>query len=261
MTLRQALKTGRVKRVPVIAGVDRDENLVGFPVTVADYTALVQAQYGSIAAQVLALYPVSRFNSPFVAWRMVAADSNTVCSALRTAQKLSRWMPVFAYEIDYGDPAAPSRIALRGESSSAIFRASAWLRKGRCPTTLIAALRSVRVAGEPSVAMRVMRSVNATTPAATLCRSAAHASSFVASAPASTSASRPASDIASWMPVFIPWPPAGLCTWAASPQSRTRPLRGLSATLWCTRNRETHTLSRMCACVASGPRASSSAWT
>jgi carboxylesterase type B len=103
MTLRQALKTGRVNRVPVIAGVDRDENLIGFPVTPADYTALVQRQFESIAPQVLALYPLNRFNSPFVAWRTVAADSGTVCSALRTATELSRWMPVFAYEIDFGD--------------------------------------------------------------------------------------------------------------------------------------------------------------
>jgi len=115
ITLRQALKTGRVNRVPVIAGVDRDENLVGFPVTAADYTALVQAQYGEIAAQVLALYPVVRFNSPFVAWRTVAADSDTVCSALRTAEELSRWMPVFAYEIDFGDVGTAST----GESMGA----------------------------------------------------------------------------------------------------------------------------------------------
>jgi para-nitrobenzyl esterase len=115
MTLRQALKTGRVNQVPVIAGVDRDENLVGFPVTAADYTALVEAQYGPVAAEVLALYPLVRFNSPFVAWRTVAADSDTVCSALRTAEELSRWMPVFAYEIDFGDVSS----ATTGESMGA----------------------------------------------------------------------------------------------------------------------------------------------
>jgi para-nitrobenzyl esterase len=115
MTLRQALRSGHVNRVPVIAGVDRDENLVGFPVTTADYTALVEAQYGSHAADVLALYPLARFNSPFVAWRTVAADSDTVCSALRTAEELSRWMPVFAYEIDFGDVSS----ATTGQSTGA----------------------------------------------------------------------------------------------------------------------------------------------
>jgi hypothetical protein len=29
---------------------------------------------------------------------------------------------------------------------------------------------------------------------------------------------------ASWMPVFMPWPPAGLCTWAASPARKIRPV-------------------------------------
>ncbi len=122
MTLRQALQTGRVNRVPVIAGVDRDENLIGFPVTAADYVQLVGRQYGRFADRVLALYPVNRFNSPFVAWRTVAADSSTVCSALRTAQELSRWMPVFAYEIDYGDPWPPR---FTGESMGA-SHVAAW---------------------------------------------------------------------------------------------------------------------------------------
>jgi para-nitrobenzyl esterase len=103
-TLRQALETGQVNRVPVIAGTGRDENLVGFPATPSDYTAIIQNQYPSIADRVLALYPLSHFNSPFVAYRTVAADSNTVCSALRTAEELSRWMPVFEYQVDYGDP-------------------------------------------------------------------------------------------------------------------------------------------------------------
>ena len=122
MTLRQALQSGRVNRVPVIAGTDRDENLVGFPVTASDYTALIQTQYASIAQRVLSLYPLSRFNSPFVAYRTVSADSNTVCSALRTAEELSRWMPVFEYEIDYGDP-WPARFT--GESMGA-SHVAAW---------------------------------------------------------------------------------------------------------------------------------------
>jgi para-nitrobenzyl esterase len=103
MTLRQALRSGSVNRVPVIAGVDRDENLAGTPVTAADYTQIVDAQFGSIAAEVLARYPLNRFYSPYVAWRTVTADAYTVCSALRTAEELSRWMPVFEYEIDFGD--------------------------------------------------------------------------------------------------------------------------------------------------------------
>jgi para-nitrobenzyl esterase len=104
MTLRQALQTGAVNRVPVIAGTDRDENLLGTATTQSDYEQLVGNQYGNLAPQVLALYPLSRFYSPFVAWRTVAADSATVCSSLRTDQDLARWMPVYGYEIDNGDP-------------------------------------------------------------------------------------------------------------------------------------------------------------
>ena len=124
MTLRQALRTGRVNRVSVIVGTDRDENLIGFPTTdPATYTALVQAQYGAHANEVLARYPVNRFNSPFVAWRTVAADSSTVCSLLRTAGELSRWMPVYTYLIQYGDP-WPQRFT--GESMGA-GHVNAWV--------------------------------------------------------------------------------------------------------------------------------------
>ena len=102
-TLRQALKTGRVNRVPVIAGVNRDENLVGTATTPEQYRALVDAQYGRFAQDVLRLYPLERFDSPFVAFRTIAADSNTVCPALVTDRGLARWMPVYAYEIDDTD--------------------------------------------------------------------------------------------------------------------------------------------------------------
>jgi para-nitrobenzyl esterase len=103
MSLRQALRTGHVNRVPVIAGTDRDENLVGDPTTASAYAQLVQTQYGKYANQVLALYPVSRFDSPYVAFRTVAADSNTVCPAIVTDQELARQMPVYGYLITDND--------------------------------------------------------------------------------------------------------------------------------------------------------------
>jgi para-nitrobenzyl esterase len=123
MTLRQALERGNVNRVSVIAGTGRDENLVGFPMTASDFTEIIRNQYGSVADRVLAIYPLSHFNSPFVAYRTVSADSNTVCSALRTAEELSRWMPVFEYEVDYGDPWPQS---FTGESMGA-SHVAAWV--------------------------------------------------------------------------------------------------------------------------------------
>ena len=103
MTLRQALRTGQVNRVRVIAGVARDENLVGWPDTAAQFRQLVHAQYGAIAELVLRLYPLRRFYSPFVAWRTLAADSTAVCPALTTARALARRMPVYEYEVDDGN--------------------------------------------------------------------------------------------------------------------------------------------------------------
>ena len=103
MTLRQALKTGHVNRVSVIAGTDRDENLVGTANTASDYAQLVNTQYGKYAPKVMALYPLSRFDSPYVAWRTVAADSDTVCPALVTDQDLARRMPVYGYLITDSD--------------------------------------------------------------------------------------------------------------------------------------------------------------
>jgi para-nitrobenzyl esterase len=103
MTLRQALATGRANHVDVIAGTDRDEDLVGTATTAAQYTSLVDTQYGPFASQVLAKYPLSHFDNPGVAFRTVAADSDTVCPSLETAQDLASRMPTREYEIDDND--------------------------------------------------------------------------------------------------------------------------------------------------------------
>jgi para-nitrobenzyl esterase len=124
MTLRQALRTGQVNRVPVIAGVARDENLIALPTSPSQYTASVDAQYGKFAPQVLALYPLSRFDSPFVAFRTVAADSDTVCPALITDRDLARWMPVYGYEVDDGD-APPASFEPANEPNGS-YHVAAW---------------------------------------------------------------------------------------------------------------------------------------
>jgi para-nitrobenzyl esterase len=112
-SLRQALQTGKVNKVPVIAGTDRDEDLVGNATTAADYTNLIDTQYGVNASQVLARYPLSHFGTPAIAFRTVAADSDTVCPALRTDADLAKWMPVHGYEIDDNDipPYPPANAA------------------------------------------------------------------------------------------------------------------------------------------------------
>lgn len=120
MTLRQALAAGRANRVDVIAGTDRDENLVGSATTAAQYTAVVDSQFGQFAAQVLKLYPLSQFDSPGVAIRTVEADSGTVCPSLETARDLASRMPTYQYEIDDNDlppySAASAAFAAQGAS-------------------------------------------------------------------------------------------------------------------------------------------------
>jgi para-nitrobenzyl esterase len=103
MSLRQALKAGKVNHVTVIAGTDRDEDLVGTATTAAQYQSLVDTQYGSHASQVLAKYPLSQFDNPGVAWRTVAADSDTVCPSLQTQQDLASRLTTYGYEIDDND--------------------------------------------------------------------------------------------------------------------------------------------------------------
>ena len=125
MTLRQALKTGHANHVRVIAGTDRDEDLVGTAANASQYQSLVDTQYGAFASQVLARYPLSRFDSPGVAWRTVAADSDTVCPSLVTDQDLASRMPVYAYEIDDNDipPYAP---AVSGAVAAGASHVGAW---------------------------------------------------------------------------------------------------------------------------------------
>ena len=66
-SLSELLPRGRVNRVPVIFGTDRDENLAGTANTADDYASLIQAQFGEFASQVTAMYPLNRFGSPGIA--------------------------------------------------------------------------------------------------------------------------------------------------------------------------------------------------
>ena len=83
---------------------------MGTATSAAQYESLVDTQYGSFASHVLAKYPLSHFDNPGVAWRTVAADSDTVCPSLETAQDLASRMPTREYEIDDNDlpPYRPS---------------------------------------------------------------------------------------------------------------------------------------------------------
>ena len=103
MTLRQALAAGTANHVSVIAGTDLNENLIGNPTTANAYTKLVKQEYEGNAAAVLSRYPLARFDSPYIAWRTVAADSSTVCPAITTDTALASRMPTYGYVITDDD--------------------------------------------------------------------------------------------------------------------------------------------------------------
>ena len=106
MSPAKAFRTGHFNRVGLMNGVDRDEINGGAslnaPVanTAADFYTLIRKQYGSLAPRVFRLYPLDRFPTPFIAYRTVVADSDSVCPAITADYVLSRRIPVYAWQND-----------------------------------------------------------------------------------------------------------------------------------------------------------------
>jgi para-nitrobenzyl esterase len=121
MSPAEAFEVGRVNNVQLMIGVGRDEfnggiytNFPGHTIvanTAAQYQQLVRQQFGSLAPAVMRLYPLNRFPSPapFIAYRTVMADAFSVCPALVSDARLSKYIPVYAYEDDDSDsPPSPT---------------------------------------------------------------------------------------------------------------------------------------------------------
>jgi para-nitrobenzyl esterase len=106
MSPDNAFRTGHINHVGVMNGVSRDEfngfGSVQSPAahTAADFYRLIKTQYGHVAAAVFRIYPLRRFPSPFIAYRTVVADSDSVCPALVADRYLARYTQVYAYESD-----------------------------------------------------------------------------------------------------------------------------------------------------------------
>ena len=49
------------------------------------------------------IYPLVRFPSPFIAYRTVVADSDSVCPAITADRELSRYLPAYVWENDDAD--------------------------------------------------------------------------------------------------------------------------------------------------------------
>jgi para-nitrobenzyl esterase len=121
-----ALAAGRFARVPILNGINHDEQR-GFvtaaeavasgafvpvpePVTAESYQRVIAAVLGvpaPRAAAIAAEYPLDTYPSPPVAFSTLLGDANFACPALQMDLWTSKWVPTFAYE--FNDDNAPLR--------------------------------------------------------------------------------------------------------------------------------------------------------
>jgi para-nitrobenzyl esterase len=120
-----AFATGQFNHVPLINGDVEDEenfflaiteynsnadNALRMPPTAAQYLNYVNTTFGSsaypagTAAKTLALYPLSAYATPQLAWDRVGTDSS-ICGQRILDKILAPQIPVYAYEFD--DQTAP----------------------------------------------------------------------------------------------------------------------------------------------------------
>nr|SBO91603.1 carboxylesterase, type B [Nonomuraea gerenzanensis] len=101
----QALRTGRFNRVPVLVGVNHDEEngmilglelATGKPMAATDYRPAITEAYGKNAAAVLRRYPLG--NSAGRTLATVKTDSTWSAPTLDTARALSRWTSTRMFE-------------------------------------------------------------------------------------------------------------------------------------------------------------------
>jgi len=100
---RALFNAGNYAKVPYILGSNSDEGtlfLIGTtPVTSeAEYLAALQSQYGDLADQIAAVYPVANYSSPQAALARVIGDSGLVCPTYDSARRAAAGgAPVYLY--------------------------------------------------------------------------------------------------------------------------------------------------------------------
>ncbi|MFF3395650.1 carboxylesterase/lipase family protein [Streptomyces sp. NPDC002669] len=109
----EALRTGRFNRVPVLVGVNHDEERGsvlgrelapgGAPMRPEEYEPAVRQAFGDRADDVLGRYPLSRFASAGEALATAMTDASWSAPTLDTARLLSRWTPTRMYEFGERD--------------------------------------------------------------------------------------------------------------------------------------------------------------
>jgi len=116
---RDLYELGAFSRVPVLLGANRDEGWTfvnrSFPssVTLDEYTAAVNSEFGQDSPAILGQYPADDFASPKDAFAAVVGDGEYVCQARIMARLIERTkMPVFLYLFTHEvDPVSPDRVA------------------------------------------------------------------------------------------------------------------------------------------------------
>ncbi|MEO3786920.1 carboxylesterase family protein [Actinocorallia sp. B10E7] len=112
MAPEKALRTGRFNRVPVLIGVNHDEErgmvlgeelASGKPMQPAAYEPAVRERFGAKTDAVLKRYPLSAFPSAGEALAAVRTDSTWSAPTLDTARLLSKWTPTQVYEFAEAD--------------------------------------------------------------------------------------------------------------------------------------------------------------
>ncbi len=116
---RLLYQRGAFSHVPVMLGANRDEGWTfvnrSFPgeVTLEQYEAAVDAEFGADGTPILARYPAADFASSKDALAKLAGDVEYVCEARRVARMIaSTKTPVFLYSFEYEvDPVVLDRVA------------------------------------------------------------------------------------------------------------------------------------------------------
>jgi para-nitrobenzyl esterase len=125
-----ALAAGRFARVPILNGVNHDEERIFIvaqhvavsggtfvpvtqAVTDANYQQLIASTLGVSDARAGAIaqeYPTDAYASPTIAFSTLVSDANFACPALQIDKWTSRSVPTFAYQ--FNDDTAPPRYAV-----------------------------------------------------------------------------------------------------------------------------------------------------
>jgi para-nitrobenzyl esterase len=126
---RLTFQSGLFQRVPILIGFNRDEgagNFINrsFPsgVSLAQYLAWIDSEFGPDAPAVLSTYPASSFALPVDAMAQVVGDGQFICETQRMARLISESHErIFVYSYEYEiDDLFPDRV-IHGVESNIIF--------------------------------------------------------------------------------------------------------------------------------------------